>query len=65
MRHESRAAHRPAGSAEAIRQLKHRYLKACDLKEVATIRDCFAEGEVAIDYGPVGTFSERDSFVTL
>lgn len=52
-------------AVEAIRQLKHRYLNACDLKEVAAIRDCFAEGEVAIDYGPVGTFGDRDSFVAL
>ncbi|WP_068825916.1 nuclear transport factor 2 family protein [Pseudomonas sp. BMS12] len=50
---------------EAIRQLKHRYFNACDLKEVAVIRDCFAAGPVLIDYGPVGTFHERDSFVAL
>jgi hypothetical protein len=50
---------------EAIRQLKHRYLSACDRKDVATIRDCFAEGEVLIDYGPLGTFQQRDSFVAL
>ncbi|MGF6694228.1 nuclear transport factor 2 family protein [Pseudomonas sp. D(2018)] len=50
---------------EAIRQLKHRYLNACDLKDVEAIRACFAEGEVAIDYGPVGTFRDRDSFVAL
>ncbi|RJG10848.1 nuclear transport factor 2 family protein [Pseudomonas cavernicola] len=50
---------------EAIRQLKHRYLNACDLKQVDSIRDCFAEGEVLIDYGPLGTFRERESFVAL
>ncbi|MCO6057698.1 nuclear transport factor 2 family protein [Pseudomonas sp. MOB-449] len=50
---------------EAIRLLKHRYFNACDLKDVETIRDCFAEGPVTIDYGPVGTFPERDSFVAL
>ncbi len=50
---------------EAIRQLKHRYLNACDLKQVESIRDCFAAGEVLIDYGPLGTFRERDSFVAL
>ena len=49
----------------AISQLKHRYFNACDLKEVEAIRDCFAEGEITIDYGPVGTFQERDSFVAL
>jgi hypothetical protein len=50
---------------EAIRQLKHRYLNACDRKDVTAIRACFAEGEVLIDYGPLGTFQERDSFVGL
>ncbi len=50
---------------ESIRQLKHRYLNACDLKEVEAIRDCFAEGEIVIDYGPVGCFQDRDSFVAL
>ncbi|KJK16820.1 nuclear transport factor 2 family protein [Pseudomonas sp. 2(2015)] len=50
---------------DAIRQLKHRYFNACDLKQVEVIRDCFAEGEILIDYGPVGTFRDRDSFVAL
>jgi len=50
---------------EAIRQLKHRYLNACDLKQVEVIRDCFASGEILIDYGPIGSFHERDSFVAL
>ncbi|WLD65529.1 nuclear transport factor 2 family protein [Pseudomonas sp. OVF7] len=50
---------------DAIRQLKHRYFNACDLKEVEVIRDCFAEGEILIDYGPLGIFRERDSFVAL
>ena len=50
---------------EAIRLLKHRYLNACDLKEVEAIRDCFAEGEILVDYGPLGQFTDRDSFVNL
>ena len=50
---------------EDIRQLKHRYLNACDLKDVESIRDCFAEGEILIDYGSVGLFNDRDSFVGL
>ncbi|SDS08570.1 nuclear transport factor 2 family protein [Pseudomonas oryzae] len=50
---------------EDIRRLKHRYLNACDLKEVEVIRDCFAAGEILIDYGPIGTFRERDSFVAV
>ena len=50
---------------EAIRQLKHRYLNACDLKEVETIRGCFASGPVLIDYEAVGRFEDRDSFVNF
>ena len=50
---------------EDIRRLKHRYLNACDLKQVESIRDCFAEGAILIDYGPIGTFRDRDSFVAV
>ncbi|MBS0466534.1 MAG: nuclear transport factor 2 family protein [Proteobacteria bacterium] len=50
---------------EAIRQLKHRYLNACDLKDVADIRDCFATGPITIDYGPLGCFQDRDGFIAL
>ena len=40
-------------AVEAIRNLKSRYLSACDKKDVATIRDCFIDEEMVIDYGPV------------
>lgn len=50
---------------EDIRQLKHRYFNACDMKEVEVIRQCFAPGEVLIDFGPLGRFNDRDSFVAL
>jgi hypothetical protein len=50
---------------EAIQRLKNRYLNACDLKQVEVIRDCFAEGEILLDYGPIGTFRDRDSFVAV
>ena len=50
---------------EAIRQLKHRYLNACDLKEVETIRDCFASGPILVDFEAVGRFEDRDSFVAF
>ncbi|WP_062267052.1 nuclear transport factor 2 family protein [Endozoicomonas arenosclerae] len=50
---------------EAIRMLKHRYLNACDTKQVKRVRDCFAEGEILIDYGPVGVFKDRDQFAEL
>lgn len=50
---------------EAIRELKHRYLNACDSKDVERIRSCFSSGAIWIDFGPVGTFTERDAFVAL
>ena len=50
---------------EAIRQLKANYLHHCDRKNVVAIRDCFAEGEVHIDYGELGTFNSRDAFIAL
>ena len=50
---------------EAIRLLKHRYLNACDLKDVDAIRACFASGAVLIDYGPLGTFHGREPFLAL
>lgn len=50
---------------EAIRQLKARYLHACDRKDVATLRDCFAAGAVSIDYGAIGCFQDRESFVQI
>ena len=50
---------------ESVRLLKHRYLNACDLKQVERIRDCFAQGPVDIDYGPLGRFADRDSFIAL
>lgn len=50
---------------EAIRLLKHRYLNACDLKEVDTIRGCFASGPVDIDYEGVGRWDDRDRFLAV
>ena len=48
---------------DAIRQLKARYLHACDRKDIAMLRECFATGTVAIDYGAIGCFEDRDSFL--
>ena len=50
---------------EAIRALKHRYLNACDRKDVANIEACFAEGEIYIDYGPIGCFRRREDFIEV
>lgn len=50
---------------EAIRQLKAAYLHHCDRKNVDDIRDCFAAGDIHIDYGTLGTFSNREDFLEL
>lgn len=50
---------------EAIRRLKARYLHACDRKNIAALRDCFAEGEILIDYGAIGCFDNRDAFLEV
>jgi hypothetical protein len=51
--------------AEAIRQLKSRYLNACDQQDPDRARLCFAEGDVVIDMGHVGVFRSRDEFAAL
>ncbi len=50
---------------EDIRQLKHRYLAACDGKDPQAMRACFADGPVHIDYGPVGVFDHADAVVQV
>lgn len=50
---------------EAIRQLKASYLHHCDRKNVDAIRECFADGEIHIDYGALGTFTNREEFIAL
>ena len=48
---------------EAIRQLKARYLNACDQQDPEAVRACFAEGEVIIDMSYFGRCENRDEFV--
>ncbi len=50
---------------EAIKQLKAHYLTSCDTKKPEAVRNCFAEGEVLIDYEAVGQFTKRDDFVNI
>lgn len=50
---------------EEIRKLKARYLTCCDLKEPKNVRDCFATGEVVIDYETMGVHTKRDDFIAL
>lgn len=48
---------------EAIRQLKARYLNACDRQDPEAVRACFVEGEVIIDMSYFGYCGNRDEFV--
>lgn len=50
---------------EAIRALKARYLRACDLKQVEDVRDCFATGKIRIAYENFPEFDDRDAFVAI
>lgn len=48
---------------EAIRQLKARYLNACDKQDPEAVRACFADGEVVIDMSSFGYCQSRDELV--
>lgn len=50
---------------EAIRALKARYLRACDLKQVEIVRDCFASGSIRIAYEGFPEFTDREAFVAV
>jgi len=50
---------------EEIRRLKARYLRACDLKEIDTVRDCFLPTGVRIAYQGFPEFTDRDAFVAV
>lgn len=50
---------------EAIRLLKARYLRDCDLKLVDQVRDCFLPTGVRIAYQNFPEFSDRDAFVAV
>lgn len=50
---------------EAIRDLKAAYFIACDGKDPAAMRACFADGEVDIDYGAIGRFTRADDLVAV
>lgn len=49
---------------EAIRLLKARYLRACDLKQVDVVRNCFLPSKVRIAYQGFPEFTDRDAFVS-
>lgn len=50
---------------ERIRALKHRYLRACDAKDVEGFRAAFVSGTADIDYGPMGRYDDADELAAL
>lgn len=51
---------------EAIKALKHRYLRACDAKRPDEFRGCFVAQGASIDYGPrIGRFEDADGIAEV
>lgn len=50
---------------ESIKQLKAKYLHACDRKDIAAIRECFLASDVIIDYGAIGRFTDREGLIAV
>jgi hypothetical protein len=50
---------------EAIKNLKHRYFRACDAKDPDTFRSCFIADGADIDYGPLGRFDGADHLAAV
>jgi hypothetical protein len=50
---------------EAIKQLKAKYFLACDNKQPTVVRSCFVDGDMVIDYGRVGSFTNADDMVAI
>lgn len=50
---------------EEIRQLKARYFHACDTKQPAVVRECFAAGPIDLRYGRIGNFSDREQLLAV
>jgi SnoaL-like domain len=49
----------------AIRDLKARYLRACDTKDPETVRNCLAPKGAVIAYDGFPAFDNRDDFVAI
>jgi hypothetical protein len=52
-------------AVEEIRALKARYLGSCDAKDPETMRSCFCDGPVTIDFGRVGVYETADALVDI
>lgn len=49
----------------AIQNLKHTYLNACDAKDVKGMIATFVNSDCKIDYGPVGSFTNREDLAAV
>ena len=49
----------------AISELKFRYLNACDEKKPEQVLECFATGDIDINFGHIGAFNRREDFIAL
>lgn len=49
----------------AIQNLKHTYLIACDAKDVKGMIATFVNSGCKIDYGPVGSFTNREDLAAV
>ncbi len=50
---------------QAIRELKYRYLNACDDKAPEAVTACFLAGPIDISFGHIGQFANREDFVAI
>jgi hypothetical protein len=50
---------------EAIKTLKANYFAACDNKDPALVRSCFADGDIDLQYGRVGDYTSADEMVAV
>jgi hypothetical protein len=52
-------------AVQAIETLKHRYWRACDLKDPVAFRRCFLSRGAIIDYGPTLQFDDADDLTAV
>ncbi|WP_027499413.1 nuclear transport factor 2 family protein [Rhodococcus sp. UNC363MFTsu5.1] len=50
---------------EAIKNLKHRYWRACDGKDPKSFRACFIRSGANIDYGRLGSFDDIEPMAAI
>lgn len=50
---------------EAIKQLKLRYLYACDMRDVAGVLACFTKTDCLIDAGFIGRYERAEDFAAV